>query len=307
MGFRKFFAVIAAVLLIASAVAAPHAPEKIDWSKADDIRPGIKLTSGIKKSPRLIRYYIMRIDLGTPGLEFVTTGRDADWGKPMPDYPKRMIRTRRRTVAEFMNIARRPVKHGGLGKNLVAAFNATPWGPWVPPFNHKYADPPGLVISNGEVVAEHKQKAQFVIYRDGSVDIVPSIPAEKRPEVLHTLSGFVINARGGKVVPPAKGDRAGVGTAPRTVYGLSAHRRYMYVLAVDGRQPGWSMGVNNQESAQIIISAGASDAINMDGGGSTTMLYWDAAQCKPVMVNRHTAVGNYMRAVATSLGIVLNK
>ena len=303
MTSKRFLAFSAALLLVVVAAASAGAAG-IDWGKARNIRPGIKLVTGIKKSPRLIRYYLMRIDLKTPGLEFVTTGRDKDWGKPMPDYPKRVIRTKRRTVADFMTAARRPVKQGGLGKNMVVAFNATPWGPWVPPFNHKYADPPGLVISDGVVVTDHKQKAQFVIYRDGSVDIVKSIPDDKRPEVLHTLSGFVINARDGKVVPPGKG--AKVSTAPRTVYGLSADRRYMYVLAVDGRQPGWSMGVSNQESAAIIISAGASDAINMDGGGSTTMLYWDTAQRKPIMVNRHSASG-YMRPVATSLGVVQNK
>ena len=303
MTVKRFSAFAVCMLFVFIAAAAACAAD-IDWSRARDIRPGIKLISGIKKSPRLIRYFIMRIDLKTPGMEFVTIGRDADWGKPMPDYPKRSIRTKRRTVADFMNDARRPVRQGGLGKNMVAAFNATPWGPWVPPFNHKYADPPGLVISDGVVVTERKQKAQFVIYRDGTVDIVKSIPDDKRPEVLHTLSGFVINARDGKVVPPRKKDK--VSTAPRTVYGLSADRRYMYVLAVDGRQPGWSMGVSNQESAAIIISAGASDAVNMDGGGSTTMLYWDAAKRKPIMVNRHSASG-YMRPVATSLGIVLNK
>ena len=303
MKAKRFFAMAGVILFVfittASAVAA-----EIDWSKARDIRPGIKLVSGIKKTPRLIRYYIMRIDLTTPGLEFLTTGRDKDWGKPMPDYPKRNIRTKRRTVADFMNTARRPVKQGGLGKNMVVAFNATPWGPWVTPFNHKYADPPGLVISDGVVVTERKQKAQFVIYRDGTVNIVKSIPEDKRTEVLHTLSGFVINARNGKVVSPGKGDKGS--TAPRTVYGLSADRRYLYVLAVDGRQPGWSMGVTNQESAAIIISAGASDSINMDGGGSTTMLYWDMVKRKPIMVNRHSPTG-YMRPVATSLGVVLNK
>ena len=303
MRTKRSVSFAAALLCFLAATVSVRAAD-IDWNKARDIRPGIKLASGIKKSPRLIRYFIMRIDLKTPGLEFVTTGRDKDWGKPMPDYPKRNIRTKRRTVADFMISARRPVKEGGLGKNMVVAFNATPWGPWVAPFNHKYADPPGLVISDGVVVTECPQHAQFVIYRDGSVDIVKSIPDDKRPEVLHTLSGFLINARNGEVLPPGK--KSGTGTAPRTVYGLSADRRYMYVLAVDGRQPDWSMGVNNQESAAIILSAGASDSINMDGGGSTTMIYWDQLKRKPVMVNRQSALG-YMRPVATSLGVVLNK
>ena len=43
------------------------------------------------------------------------------------------------------------------------------------------------------------------------------------------------------------------------------------MVTVDGRQPGVSVGMTLQELAEYLLSLGATDAMNLDGGGSTTM------------------------------------
>ena len=43
------------------------------------------------------------------------------------------------------------------------------------------------------------------------------------------------------------------------------------MVTVDGRQPGVSVGMNLYELADYLLSIGAVDAMNLDGGGSTTM------------------------------------
>jgi len=43
-------------------------------------------------------------------------------------------------------------------------------------------------------------------------------------------------------------------------------------LVVDGRQPGYSEGVTFPELADLLISYGAFTGVNMDGGGSSTMI-----------------------------------
>ena len=43
------------------------------------------------------------------------------------------------------------------------------------------------------------------------------------------------------------------------------------MITVDGRQPGVSVGMTLQELAEYLLSIGAIDAMNLDGGGSTTM------------------------------------
>jgi exopolysaccharide biosynthesis protein len=57
---------------------------------------------------------------------------------------------------------------------------------------------------------------------------------------------------------------------PRTTVGVSADGRTVFLLAVDGRR-GNSRGATLLEVAQVLIDLGAYRAINLDGGGSTTM------------------------------------
>ncbi|MBQ6352652.1 MAG: phosphodiester glycosidase family protein, partial [Lentisphaeria bacterium] len=277
-----------------------------DWNSAKTLYPGIKLLEVKKTKPRLLRLFIMRIDLKTPGLTFAVTGRAENWGKPMPDYPKLPIRTRRATTGEFMRECRNPVAQGGRGLNMVVAVNASPWTPWAPPFTHKFADPPGLNISDGVIVGNRRgNNPVFVVYRDGSVDIVSKVPRSDIPRIKDAVSGFFLLVKNGKVLPDT-----GVTSRechPRTAYGLSADRRYLYIMALDGRQRKWSLGATGSETGRFLLEAGASDVINMDGGGSTTLCYWDKRRKKPVMVNRQSSTGNSMRPVATNLGIVLNR
>ena len=57
---------------------------------------------------------------------------------------------------------------------------------------------------------------------------------------------------------------------PRTLAGVRRDGRILFVT-VDGRRPGWSAGVTLPEAARVMRALGARDALNLDGGGSTTM------------------------------------
>lgn len=56
---------------------------------------------------------------------------------------------------------------------------------------------------------------------------------------------------------------------PRTAIGTSGNK--VYLVTVDGRSKGNSLGVNLNELANILKWLGAENALNLDGGGSTTM------------------------------------
>jgi hypothetical protein len=59
---------------------------------------------------------------------------------------------------------------------------------------------------------------------------------------------------------------------PRTAVGQKADGRIVLV-AIDGRQPGYSTGVTNFELAQTMVRLGAVTASALDAGGSTTMAF----------------------------------
>jgi len=61
------------------------------------------------------------------------------------------------------------------------------------------------------------------------------------------------------------------GRAPRSAFGLTATGEALLVT-VDGRSPSESIGATLQELTEIMRRLGAVDAVNLDGGGSTTLV-----------------------------------
>lgn len=63
---------------------------------------------------------------------------------------------------------------------------------------------------------------------------------------------------------------------PHTAIGVSKDKSKVFLMTVDGRQPNFSDGMYTYEMAQIMLDLGAWNAINLDGGGSTTMVMDDS-------------------------------
>lgn len=296
MQMKRFLGVI--LLLLAGLTLGAAA---VDWSKAKTVQKGVLLYKIALKKPRLMKVNLMRIDLTTPGLQFTGTGRDPDWGKPMPDYPKAKIHTKRVRTADFMREARAPQKKGGAELNMIVAANSAPWRPWTSPWNHVYAHPAGLGILNGEVICDTRpHRAVFAVYQDGRVVIVPEIPESDYPNIRVAASGFAIILQDGKITQGGGYEKEPM---PRIAYGLSADKKYLYIVTIDGRQKEWSMGATGTETAQFLVDAGAADGINMDGGGSATLVYWQKSKHRAVVVNQQP--NKEERKVGSNIGIYL--
>jgi hypothetical protein len=80
--------------------------------------------------------------------------------------------------------------------------------------------------------------------------------------------------KGGKIGITWEQERASRSFAetrhPRTAVAKLKDGKFLMMTA-DGRQPGVSVGMTLQELAEYLLSLGAVDAMNLDGGGSTTM------------------------------------
>lgn len=269
--------------------------EPIDWSKAKIVQKGIRHVRIETDQPRLMKINILRIDLKTPGLEFTATGRAPGWGTPMPDFPERIIRTKRQRTRMYLKESRE------AGINMIAAVNASPWGPWTKPYNHKFAEPPGVQISDGIIVSDDgKKRPTFVVYKDGTPAILNGVPKNEYDKIKVAVSGFSIVVKDGKVLYVDEN------LHPRTLYGISKDKRYVYLITIDGRQKGWSLGAACSDGGKYLVAAGASDVINMDGGGSSTLVYWDEENKKIVSLCRHNKNGSE-RTVGNSMGIILKQ
>jgi hypothetical protein len=109
------------------------------------------------------------------------------------------------------------------------------------------------------------------------------------------------------------------GRHPRTIVGWTENGDVLLVT-IDGRQAGYSEGVALPEAASLMVGLGAAEALNLDGGGSTTLVVANRVVNRPSdrLVRRngvegivHVArsgdevVGNVERPVSVALAVVL--
>lgn len=86
---------------------------------------------------------------------------------------------------------------------------------------------------------------------------------------------------------------------PRTAAGVTADGRTLILLAIDGRQPGVSVGATLPEMADLIIELGARDAVALDGGGSTSFFL---KRPDGTLITNKPSDGNW-RPVGNHLGV----
>lgn len=84
---------------------------------------------------------------------------------------------------------------------------------------------------------------------------------------------------------------------PRTAVGVRSNGAWLFVV-VDGRQPKVSKGMTLAELAALMKSLGCSDALNLDGGGSTTLYL------RGRVVNSPSDTGNRERPVSDAICIL---
>lgn len=117
------------------------------------------------------------------------------------------------------------------------------------------------------------------------------------------VGGGQIIVRGGRAIPFAGSKFAGT-RHPRTAVGIDASGTQLTLLVVDGRQPELSVGMTLAELSEEMIRAGCATAINLDGGGSTTLVFRDAKSKKLAVLNSPS--DSKERAVAEVLGVTIN-
>jgi exopolysaccharide biosynthesis protein len=84
----------------------------------------------------------------------------------------------------------------------------------------------------------------------------------------------------------------------RTAIAVDATGKKVFLVTVDGRQSGYSNGASLTDLASYLILKGAKYAINLDGGGSTTMVVRQPGEEAPSLANRPSE-GSERRVSAT--------
>ena len=142
----------------------------------------------------------------------------------------------------------------------------------------------GIVIRNGVVFRDSGARQGLAIYQDGTMrlydETTTSAAQLVKEGVWNTLSfgpglvsdGKVISGIDQVEIDTNFGNHSVQGQQPRTGIGMISANHFVFV-AVDGRSSGYSRGVTMTEFATIFTGLGAQVAYNLDGGGSTTMVF----------------------------------
>jgi hypothetical protein len=199
--------------------------------------------------------FIERIDLTAPGVGFTTTP------------PSGPLETTSQSTSQFLQSTGAQV---AINANFFSDVAATP----------SPEDLIGLAVSNGTVVAPQTfgsddAAASLVITKTNAATISPAgaTPIDLS-HVFNAVSGNQIVADGldTSATTPTGAPHDPFGLDPRTGIGLSEDGRFLYLIAIDGRQPGYSVGVTTSDEAALMIDLGIFDGLNLDGGGSTALV-----------------------------------
>lgn len=142
----------------------------------------------------------------------------------------------------------------------------------------------GIVIRNGVIYRDEPARTGLAFYTDGTTQVydeTATTAAELLADgVWNTLSfgpalladGAVISGIDEVEVDTNFGNHSIQGEQPRTAVGVIDENHLVFVV-VDGRSDGYSRGVTMTELAEIMRGLGAETAYNLDGGGSSTMVF----------------------------------
>ena len=160
---------------------------------------------------------------------------------------------------------------------------------------------PFTLKSNQFAVVVKGENAQFFcdnVTYDVEVDLV-EIPAGQFAGCTWVLGGYDILVDNGTVNTDCHTDNSGNAKAPRTFIGFKEDGTG-FLCVVDGRQSGYSVGITVNQEAQLAKVLGAQYALELDGGGSSTVII----RIDDVLTLRNKPSDGAMRNVSNAIMLV---
>jgi putative cell wall-binding protein len=139
-----------------------------------------------------------------------------------------------------------------------------------------------LAIEPNRLILSGRGSADLVLSQIGTLAAQGSDTGVIRVDVAgarHALGGSPRLMADGRYAFPYN-DSGANSRAPRSAVGWTATGE-MLLVAVDGRQNGYSNGVSYTELARLLAHLGAVEGISLDGGGSTTFVVESSVRNRP--------------------------
>ena len=273
-------------------------PWSYDWSNASTLgtTPGLLKASVQVSSPRsgqpALSVTALRVDLQTPGLRLISTD-------PISNWQANTRETLTATSRQFITSSRQQ------GTPVVAALN-TAFFDLVDPAQSLSTNLLGLAISNNTLVSPTQNPHPYF-----ALDSITGARIERDPSITPDLSSTPIAFAGmsngivlwDNIITWSAEQSTELNA--RTGLGLSADRRYLYLMTVDRTLRNLTptyWGASFNDVGALLSGFGASRGLNLDGGGSTQIAWWDPATASAQLLN--APLFGIERHVGSNLGIV---
>lgn len=261
-----------------------HRPQPDDLETV--LYQGVHYLRDARMEPRPVVIHVVTVDLDAPGLSFLVTPPESD-GTLIA-----------RTTAAFLEAHRLQLAVNG-------DFYASPEDPREHPGNGEAVVSRGLMASTGQIVSRGyvSSSATNTLYISADNAAAFERPAGATP--YNAISGWHMIVRQGQPRVPTSAPAAyAFQPQPRTVLALDEARETLMILVVDGRQPNYSEGLTLEEMAAVALEYGAYDALNMDGGGSVTLVTANEQGTAQTLNSPiHDRIPGRQRPVANHLGL----
>ena len=244
-----------------------------------DLFHGVTYSRQARAHPRPIVIHTIAVDLTAPDVGFLVT----------PHAPGEEVSAQ--PTAAFLR--QHDLQIAVNGNYFTPFWVRSPWHYY--PRRGDTVDVRGLAMGNGVTYSQPEEGWPMLCLGGDRVSIDRlACP----PETTQALAGNHILVEDGRTVPYANAR-----IHPRTAVAASADGATLWLLIVDGRQPRYSEGVSFGELAELILELGADVALNLDGGGSSTLVA--AGPDGPHLLNApiHADIPMRQRPVANHLGI----
>ena len=251
---------------------------------------GITYIRDVRQTPRPIIIHLVKIDLTQPNIRFLVTP-----SKPF-ENGEIIARTTRQFLTEFQ---------------LQLAINGNFFYPFHPLFSldflnaypAKHGDPVyvvGFASSRGQIYSKATQHFETLyISADNQAQFQTPIGA-----IYNAISGRELFLQQGQIQTPCREGAFNTIPYPRTAIALDKSAQTLMLFVVDGKRKNYSEGVTLMELATIVQAYHANIALNLDGGGSSTLVMEGPAGT-PIFLNSpiNGRIPGYERLIANHLGI----
>ncbi len=194
-------------------------------------------------------------------------------------------------------------KNRPAGKRVLGGTNADF-------FNMSTFVPYGICYRNGvgvKTTFDRNDCNVFVVSKDNTAYCMTDAEFKQwnKADVSEAVCGrSTLLLRGGEQMDQSSSTMAPGNLEPRTCIGVSQDGKEVYLMVVDGRNFHYSNGADLYDLMDLMSACGAWDALNLDGGGSSTFIARMPESGDLELRNWPTDNGGVMRSVVTGLAIV---